>query len=190
MRLEINFPTPSKRVSRRRGLIRWMRWPFLISAITCPLVNLCVGGKAWSVVVLWAMWIAWSDFIAPTMIDYNRTSQSIRWIVQCCILLFLIDWLLAPGWALLVVPMVAAGGLLVASVLFLADFSRQRQNAAPLLLLCIGGMLYAAGFIAAKQAGWSVIVLAGVSLVLLIVLISSTGRDFFRSLHKHFHVKG
>ncbi|MCI5847898.1 MAG: DUF6320 domain-containing protein [Clostridiales bacterium] len=189
MRLEITYPVPSRRASRRLGVIRWFRWPFLAAAVACPVINLAIGGKWWSVVVLWALYMAWGNLFATAMIDYNRVSQSIRWIVQCCVLLFLIDWLLAPGWALLVVPMVAAGGLVLASILFFSDFSRQRQNVAPLLLLCIGDILYAAGFSLAGKGSWSVTVLASLSPVMLIALIACTGRDFFRSLHKYFHLK-
>lgn len=190
MKLEPNYPKPSRRASRRLGVIRWCRWPFLAAALCCPLINLCTGGKSWSVVVLWTMWMAWSDLFSPTMVDYNRTNQSIRLIVQCCILLFLIDWLLAPGWALLVVPVVAAGGLMVAAILYFSDFARQRQNVAPLLLLCIVCLLYAAGFLAAQRSSWSVITLESVSVVLLIALIASSGKELLRSLQKYFHVKG
>ena len=52
MKVNLTYPSPARRRAGRLELIRVARWPFLLSAYTCLLINLCKGEPAWSVVVL------------------------------------------------------------------------------------------------------------------------------------------
>ena len=88
-------PIPPKRRIQRHQLICAARWPFLAAAVACPVVNLCLGGSAWSLVALWGLWMLWGDLVAPTMVEYNRVSQFTKVLAQCCGLLLLIDLILA-----------------------------------------------------------------------------------------------
>ena len=191
MKINNTFPTPRKQTLQLHHILRWIRWPFLAAVIICPLVNLWVGGKAWSVIVLYSMWILWTNLFNPAMVDYNRVSQCIRLIVQGTILLILIDVLIVPGWIFNVAPIFCFGGLIVAGVLFFSDFHRQRHNMMPLLLLtlcCLIGAIV--GLTLPTPAWtWTIIVLGSLSLALLVACIATTGKDFFRIIHKHFHLK-
>lgn len=191
MKINNTFPTPPKQTLQLHHVLRWVRWPFIAAAIACPLVNLFTGGPWWSAVVLWCMWILWTNLFSPAMVDYNRTSQCIRIIVQGVILQILIDVLIAPGWIFNVAPIFCFGGLIVAGVLFFSDFHRQRHNMMPLLLLSIGCLAAAVVGLSIPTPAWTwtIIVLGSLALALLIACIATTGKDVFRVIHKFFHIK-
>ena len=84
MKVECIYPVPPKRRVQRQQLICAARWPFLAAAVACPVVNLCLGGSAWSLVALWGLWMLWGDLVAPTMVEYNRVSQFTKVLAQCC----------------------------------------------------------------------------------------------------------
>ena len=178
MKVECVYPIPPKRRIQRHQLICAARWPFLAAAVACPVVNLCLGGSAWSLV-------------APTMVEYNRVSQFTKVLAQCCGLLLLIDLILAPGRIRNLLPIVCFAGLTVAAVLFFTDFSRQKQNIIPLMLLCLVAFLSAGVclLVPGVESQWGLIVLAALSFGLFVVCAVCLGGGFFRGLHKYFHVK-
>ena len=100
----------------------------LAAAIASVLVNWATGGKAWSLIVLMSLYMVWTLVLSPDLVEYNRISQFIKLITCTCILLTLIDVFLISGWAVIVVPIVGFGGLIVAGILFLTDLERQKQN--------------------------------------------------------------
>ena len=96
MKIERTYPLPSKPHFQHQQVIRWAKWPFLAAAYLCPILNLALGGKPWSLVVLWSLWIAWSSLVSPDMVAYNRISQLAKLLFQSCVLLILIDLCLGP----------------------------------------------------------------------------------------------
>jgi len=53
MKIELVYPEKTKQALQRSRVLRIIRWPFLLAAYLCPILNLYFGGDAWSVVVLW-----------------------------------------------------------------------------------------------------------------------------------------
>lgn len=191
MKIELTYPPVSKRGFQRRKLVRIMRWPMLLVAYTCPIVNLCVGGKAWSVIVLTALYALWTLVFSPDLVEYNRISQPIKGIVFACILLTLIDVLLAPGWAMTVVPLVCFAGLMISSILFFTDLERQKQNMLPMLLLAVLSLLAAAVCLSVwrGEGRWALAAMGSFSLALLITCILILGSEFTREIRRRFHTR-
>ncbi len=191
LKIEITYPPVSKRGFQRRKLVKTMRWPILLAAYTCPIVNLCVGGKAWSVIVLMALYMLWTLVLSPDLVEYNRISQPIKLIACSCVLLALIDLLLAPGWAMLVVPLVCFAGLLVSAVLFFTDLEKQKQNMLPMLLLAVMALLGAVVGLSVwhGEGRWALAVMGSFSLALLITCILILGADFTREIRRRFHTR-
>jgi len=106
MKLKITYPPVEKRKLQRRHLLRIIRWPVLFAVVMSPVVNYILGGKAWSLIVLMSIYMAWSLVLSPDLVEYNRISQSIKLISFSCSLLAMIDFFLSPGWAIDVVPIV------------------------------------------------------------------------------------
>jgi hypothetical protein len=197
MNINITYPELSKKRATREKLIRILRLPFVLSAFACPIVNIAVGGPAWSVVSLFGLYMIWNLAVAIDLIEYNRTSQFIKFITYSIIMLILIDTLLTPDspWGTIVIPIVTFSGLVVAAVLFFTDFERQRHNLMPLLIIDIICLLSAAGMIryivksAVNMALWPYIVMGSVSLALLISLAFTLKGGFIAELKRRFHAK-
>lgn len=189
MDIKITYPPVSKRQKRIAILAVILRWLALIACIVCPGVNLCTGGKAWSIVVIMGVYMLWTLVLSPDLVEYNRISQFIKLVLCACVLMGLIDYFLAPGWALDVICIVAFGALVVCAVLFFSDLQRQKQNMMPMLtliLLCLIGCATGVG-IWREQARWSIFVMGGIALTLLIACIGVLGKEFIRELKRRFH---
>ncbi len=197
MNINITYPELSKKKATRAKLIRILRLPFIISAIACPIVNLAVGGPAWSAIALFGLYVIWNMGVAIDLIEYNRTSQFIKFITYSIIMLILIDLILTPNvpWGYFVIPIVTFSGLVVAAVLFFTDFERQRHNLMPLLIIDILCLLAAIIMCLViyyehlDMAIWPYIVMGGVSLALLASLIFSMKGGFFGELKRRFHAR-
>jgi hypothetical protein len=190
MRIEITYPNGKNKQNGRGELIRWMRYPFILAAMACIIVNVATKGKLWSVVVLWAMFMAWRDIFSIDLVEFNRISQFIKIGEQTCVLLVLIDLLLAPGWAQTVVPIVCFGILIIAGLLFFSDMEKQKHNMMPMVFLSFVSLVLSLCLIFVwKWYQWPVYVMASLSFVLLSSCIVILGKDFSRSLKKYFHTR-
>lgn len=197
MNINITYPELSKKRATREKLIRILRLPFVLVAFACPIVNIAVGGPAWSAVSLFGLYMIWNLAVAIDLIEYNRTSQFIKFITYSIIMLILIDTLLTPDspWGTTVIPIVTFSALVVAAVLFFTDFERQRHNLMPLLIIDILGLLAAVGMIiyiveyAVDMALWPYIVMGSVSFALLVSLAFTLKGGFIAELKRRFHAK-
>ncbi len=189
MKINITYPQPTKEKRLTQKMIKILKWPFLFSGYICLVINLVTGGKAWSIIVLWSLWIVWSTVISPTLIEYNRISQVIKLITNSCILLIFIDIFLSPGWAVEVVPIVCFSGLTLVGVLFFSDFERQQQNMFPMLLLIIISIICSIiGLIIWRaESRWALAVMGAFAFALLIGCVFKLGPSFIREVKKRFH---
>ena len=168
-----------------------MKWPLLITVVICPIINLITGGKAWSLVVLMSIYMAWNLVISRDLVEYNRISQFVKLITLTSLLLITIDVFLAPGWALEAVPILIFSGLIVTSVLFFTDIERQKQNIFPflfLILLSIFSSIIGLSFYHEKDS-WPLTVMGIVALFLLITLSITLKENIINELKKGFSVK-
>lgn len=191
MKIEITYPPVSKRNFQRKKLLDILKWPFLVAAYACPIINLAVGGRAWSVVALTGMYMVWRLVFSIDLVEYNRISQFIRLIGSAMLMMGLIDLFIAPGWAIEILPIVCFCALAVTGVLFFTDFSRQRRNMLPMLAFIVISFLGAiAGLAAAGGRGrWAFIVLISLSAALFIACAISLGTDFLRELKRRLHIR-
>ena len=191
MKIKITYPKVSPKIIKHQRLINFMKWPLLIAVVICPIINLIIGGKAWSLVVLMSIYMAWDLVISRDLVEYNRISQFVKLITLTSLLLITIDVFLAPGWALEVVPILIFSGLIVTSVLFFTDIERQKQNIFPflfLILLSIFSSIVGLSFYHEKDS-WPLTVMGVVALFLLITLSITLKENIINELKKGFSVK-
>lgn len=191
MKIKITYPKVSPKIIKHQRLINFMKWPLLIAVVICPIINLITGGKAWSLVVLMSIYMAWDLVISRDLVEYNRISQFVKLITLTSLLLITIDIFLAPGWALEAVPILIFSGLIVTSVLFLTDIERQKQNIFPflfLILLSIFSSIVGLSFYHEKDS-WPLTVMGAVALFLLITLTITLKENIINELKKGFSVK-
>ena len=191
MKIKITYPKVSPKIIKHQRLINFMKWPLLIAVVICPIINLITGGKAWSLVVLMSIYMAWDLVISRDLVEYNRISQFVKLITLTSLLLITIDAFLAPGWALEAVPILIFSGLIVTSVLFFTDIERQKQNIFPflfLILLSIFSSIIGLSFYHEKDS-WPLTVMGAVALFLLITLTITLKENIINELKKGFSVK-
>lgn len=191
MKIKITYPKVSPKIIKHQRLINFMKWPLLIAVVICPIINLITGGKAWSLVVLMSIYMAWNLVISRDLVEYNRISQFVKLITLTSLLLITIDVFLAPGWALEAVPILIFSGLIVTSVLFFTDIERQKQNIFPflfLILLSIFSSIIGLSFYHEKDS-WPLTVMGAVALFLLITLSITLKENIINELKKGFSVK-
>ena len=191
MKIKITYPKVSPKIIKHQRLINFMKWPLLIAVVICPIINLITGGKAWSLVVLMSIYMAWDLVISRDLVEYNRISQFVKLITLTSLLLITIDVFLAPGWALEAVPILIFSGLIVTSVLFFTDIERQKQNIFPflfLILLSIFSSIIVLSFYHEKDS-WPLTVMGAVALFLLITLSITLKENIINELKKGFSVK-
>ena len=191
MKIKITYPKVSPKIIKQQRLINFMKWPLLIAVVICPIINLITGGKAWSLVVLMSIYMAWDLVISRDLVEYNRISQFVKLITLTSLLLITIDVFLAPGWALEAVPILIFSGLIVTSVLFFTDIERQKQNIFPflfLILLSIFSSVIGLSFYHEKDS-WPLTVMGVVALFLLITLNITLKENIINELKKGFSVK-
>ena len=191
MKIKITYPKVSPKIIKHQRLINFMKWPLFIAVVICPIINLITGGKAWSLVVLMSIYMAWDLVISRDLVEYNRISQFVKLITLTSLLLITIDIFLAPGWALEAVPILIFSGLIVTSVLFFTDIERQKQNIFPflfLILLSIFSSIVGLSFYHEKDS-WPLTVMGVVALFLLITLTIALKENIINELKKGFSVK-
>ncbi len=191
MKIKITYPKVSPKIIKHQRLINFMKWPLLIAVVICPIINLITGGKAWSLVVLMSIYMAWDLVISRDLVEYNRISQFVKLITLTSLLLITIDVFLTPGWALEAVPILIFSGLIVTSVLFFTDIERQKQNIFPflfLILLSIFSSIIGLSFYHEKDS-WPLTVMGAVALFLLITLTITLKENIINELKKGFSVK-
>ena len=99
-----------------------------IIEVASIIVNICVGGKAWSAIVVAGEIALWKLVFALDLVEYNRISQFIKATIYSCIILALIHFLIVPFWALGIISILVYAALIVSGILFLTDIKRQKQN--------------------------------------------------------------
>ena len=72
MDVTIAYPAIRRRLLTEQRIRGFFFWLFLAAAVACGIVNLCVGGKAWSLVVVWSLWLAWSGIITRPPVSYTH----------------------------------------------------------------------------------------------------------------------
>ena len=190
MNIETIYPNVGKPALFMAYFRKVLRWLIAIAIIACPIINLAVGGKPWCLVAIWVLQGLWVTLAKPDVIEYSLLRQTVKITIYVCVLLVLIDQLLAPGWASFVVPIVACGALIVAVVIFVSDLHTQKQNMMPLIWLVLLSLLLSGLTLAGwPERSWPMITLGSLSLMLLIVGLITLRKEIFLEFKKRFHIQ-
>lgn len=188
MQVDLIYPERTKRSRRIEKIGKILEWLSLAACIICPIVNYFVGGKWWSVVVIWSVYSFWSLVLSPDIVERNVISQTVKVIWKAAVLLWLIDFCLAPGWAEFVIPILGFSGLLFIAIIYIADYNKQRQNAMPMIWMFIFALIFSvSSLLGWLKLNWPMMVLGGTSSVLSILGAIAFHKDLSLELKKRFH---
>ncbi len=189
MEVKIIYPSVKKQKLLRRDIVSWGKWLFLLAAFVCGVVNFATGGPAWSLLCLWGLWVAWSYFIAPDLVEYNRLHSWCRMVERVVILLWILDVLFHLNLTATVTPILCFGGVLTAGILFFTDYRRQKHNMMPMLLLTVFCLAFFFVRLARRELAWADITNGACAAVLLAACVVVLRGDFLRELEKRFHTQ-
>lgn len=192
MDVKLIYPIVDKQRLFRQKLTFYSQWIFILIGLASVIVNLILGGKAWSVIVIWSLRMVWSQLIYTDMVEYNRLSQTVKLIKNSCILLGLIDIFLASGWSVNVIAIISFSALVLIAILFLTDFKRQKQNMFPMLsfsLLSFLGSIVGLIWQQNPETYWPLIVMCVNSFSLLLICIILLRRGFWIEMKKRFSLR-
>ena len=187
MNPKIIYPVPERQTSFYRGLRDLVRIVFLSAAAVCLIVNFFVKGKPWSLIVVWSLFSIWRLAFALRLAEFSIYSHAARVSFHIAVLLILIDFFLAPGWAETVVPIVLFGDLLVMFILFYLTYDRRQRHIVSIFLL---GLLNLA-FIPYSLHSWPIenwiaFAFQAASFALLAALILISRKDLLYELKVRF----
>lgn len=189
MNVKVVYPAKNIRHDIRRAAIYWAKPAFILAAIISAVVNILMKGSAWSVIVIWSLWMIWSFVFTPTLIEHNRTSIAVKSSIHVTILIVII-YMIYPSWpGIEVASLVVVGGLIITAILFFSNVSRQKQNVFPLLIFIIIAIIFSVvAFVLRGQEplGWAMIVSISVALAIFLSTAIILRINFFRELKKRF----
>lgn len=191
MRVNNTYPKVTKFPQNRKRMLSIVRWPFFAVAAAALIVNLCIKGPFWSIIVILSLYVVWTFVLSPDLVELNRISQTIKVTVWSSILLAVIDLLFVHSFSLFVIPIVCFSGLLSCIVLFFTNLETQKHNMLPLInfiFASIIGSLITLHFHHDKNS-WPLIVLLSLSILSLLSFIIVLGRDFKIEMQRRFHIK-
>lgn len=189
MKVKITYPKVKRKRMEYKKLINIIKWPIIIAVLASAIVNSIIGGKAWSVIVIWSIYMLWKLVVSPDLVEYNRISQFVKFIILSSILLILIDKFLISGWAIKAVLFIIVSSLVISGILLFTDLERQKQNMQPLLLLIFLSFLVSGiGLCIYDGKGrWILMVMGAIALVMLITFIIVLKDYLIKELKKIFH---
>ena len=191
MDIKNTYPPATSPAITRRKLLTLLRWPFILAAIASVAVNIAVGGPLWCIIAVFSLYAIWNLLISTDLVEYNRTSQSIKILAYSSLLLALIDVFIVSLIAIFVIPIVCFGGLTVCIVLFFSNMEKQKHNMLPLLNFTFASVIASAYVIAFEHgvSKWPYIVLLSLSVAFILALIIVLRQDFKIELKRRFHLK-
>ena len=128
MNPKIIYPIPKNQSLFYRRLRYIVRILFISAGFICAVINLIFKGKAWSVVVIWSLFIIWESLFSLRLVEFSGFSHAVRILIYIIILLGLIDHFLVPGWSMRVIPIVFFGLFLIMVILYFAIYSRKDRH--------------------------------------------------------------
>ena len=159
----------------------------IFSFLVCLIVNLAVGGKPWCLYVLGSEVLFWVTFFSGGLIEFNIVQKFLHIVISVCLFLLLIDFLSGfAGWSILMaVPVVYFGAMVIASISFLAEFKRKRQNFLLLYLMFFASVVVLIISIAGViEYRWPLIVLGSYSAAVIAVTLIWFRKAFLNELKK------
>ena len=135
MNPKIIYPIPKRQNTLYRTVRSYARILFIATALICLIVNLLTKTPLWSIIVIWALFSAWRLVFSLKLIEFSVFSHGIRASFYIVVLLGLIDYFLAPGWAETVIPICMFGMMLLMTILYFLLHGRKDRHLASILLL-------------------------------------------------------
>lgn len=161
---------------------------FLIATTSSIIVNICVKGKAWSVIVASSLYLIWKNFISYNLFENNLTTRITQFLLHSCILLFIIEKIFKLDFAPFVIEIICFSLLILLGTLFFSNYKTEKKNQMPLNLMIIGTLFFIlCYFFGLIEMSWPLIVLISIASILSIIGIIWFRKIIIIEWKKRFH---
>ena len=190
MKVEINYPKIKKEVNKFLIFRKIMLIIFLISIITCTIVNLSLGGKKWMLYVLGGEIIFYFAILNKPLIDNTLIKRITIVVMIVCAYLYMIDIIEETSFSYFVINIILFSIIIFQLIIFLSEFKLQRKKFIPLFFTAIGAIIFCIlALTKVVELNWPIIVLGGVGVLSLIILLVFYHKRVIKDLTKYFSIK-
>lgn len=102
--LEIWYPVPEQKIVNMLKLRRYVFRMFTFAGISCIIINICTGGRAWSVVTAVSLWLFWKNALEKVLVEDSAAERTSRFCMSTCVLLLMVELSLGVDCAAVAVP--------------------------------------------------------------------------------------
>lgn len=189
MQVHITYPELTQHSFWRRNRRELARGLFVLLAYACGVVNLAVGGKAWSLAAIGGLAVLWIAVFYKPLVENTIIKKITDVGGAVCLYLFLLDGIFGGNWSGFVTPIVFFAALIIAGTYFLAYFKKEKRNFMPLFELILAGFVAIfCGLVGWRKLDWPLIVVGSVSLALVVLTVALHFHAFTRELKKKIHM--
>ena len=135
MNPRIVYPIPKRQYTFYTTFRHYYAIASILISVICIIVNILTHTKPWSVIVVWSLFSLWSLVFSLKIVEFSIFAHAIRSSLYIIILLGLIDYFIAPGWAQTVIPIVLFATMLVMLIIYFITYDKRERHLASILLL-------------------------------------------------------
>lgn len=188
MKIEVVYPNNNLKI-KKPLLQKIIFIAFLITAVTCGIINIVIGGRAWSLCVIGAEILFWIIFVHKPVIENTVIGKISVAVLSVCAYLILLDVIYDNSWTLQAVPFIYFNILIINSIIFFFGFKRQKRNLLPLFFLVILSLAFFIASIAgALKTSMQVIILGSAALSITVSGFLLFKEQIKLELKKKFHM--
>jgi len=188
MIVENDYPRIKKKISKFLLARKILLVVFVVALIASFIVNLSVGGKPWSLYVLFAELIIYFAFLSRPLID-NAIIKRISILAGLIIAyLYVIDRINETDWSYIVIDILAFSLLIVQLILFFINYEYHKNKIIIVLLTSLASCVFCLLAIAgAIHINWAIIVTGAVGLFNIIILFTFYFKTTILEIRKYFN---
>ena len=186
MNLKNIYPIPKRQNNFYHTFRFIMRIIFVVAILVCVIVNVAVGGKPWSIIVVWSIISLWRLLFSLKIVEFSIFSHATRVTFYLVILLLLIDYFLVPGWAKTVVPIVLFGYLLIMTILFASLRDKKDRHYLSIFVLGLFSLAFIPYSIRFPIEDWIAFAFSIAIFVIFVVLLAINFKDIVYEIKVRF----
>lgn len=190
MKIENDYPKIKKSVRKFIKFRTIMLYIFLVSIVTCVIINLSIGGKNWMFYVIGAEAIFYFAFLNKPLIDNIFIKRITVVILYICAYLYMIDLIEKTSWSYFVIGIIMFSMIILQIIIFFAELNSKNKKFIPMFFTAVGSIIFCLlAIIKVVKINWTIIVLGSLGFVSLIIVISFYRLAIFTELKKYFSIK-
>lgn len=168
----------------------WVFRVLVLVSIICGIVNLSMGGRAWSLYVLLIGYLFYQLVFSRELIEAGFIQKFMSVIFAVCILLLYIELRAGTGhWATdTAIPVIYFGALFIGALIYFLGF-KHKHYLMSLVYIILGAMIaLILGLAGIGAIKWPIILLASFSGAVAVVVVLGFRKPFWAELKKRLHV--